>query len=209
MTDHNSQYTQNGTLIVFEGIDGTGKSTQLKLLAEYLSEKGHDVISTREPTDGIYGQKIRALYRNRDKTRKEEELSLFLLDRREHVDRVLNPALAAGRTILCDRYFLSTIAYQGAAGMDPSYIASQNSFAPTPDLAFIFQLAPEVSIERITHNRGDVLNDFEEKESLSKAEMIFNSLNFPYIHYINAAQSIAQVHQDVVAVVESFFRDKR
>ncbi len=204
MTMLNSQYARQGTLIVFEGIDGTGKSTQLQLLAEHLSRKGLAVVTTKEPTDGVYGQQIRALYRNRDKAGKDEELALFLQDRREHVDNVLKPALADNKIILCDRYFLSTIAYQGAAGMDPAVIASQNGFAPPPDLAFIFQLPPHVSMERITQGRGETLNDFEQKESLQKAEKIFNSLDFPYIHFINAGRTITQVHQDVVNVVESY-----
>jgi dTMP kinase len=205
----NPKSFHQGSLIVFEGIDGTGKSTQLQLLAEYLTRKGLAVLTTKEPTNGVYGQKIRDLYRNRNKADKEEELHLFLQDRREHVETVLIPALAANKIILCDRYFLSTIAYQGAAGMDPAVIASQNSFAPPPDLAFIFQLSPQTSIERITHGRGDTLNDFEQKESLQKAEKIFNSLNFPYIHFINAAQTITQVHQDVVKVVESYLEEQK
>lgn len=205
----NPKSNHPGSLIVFEGIDGTGKSTQLQLLAEYLTRMGLAVITTREPTNGVYGQKIRALYRNRNTAGKDEELTLFLQDRREHVETVLIPALAANKIILCDRYFLSTIAYQGAAGMDPAVIASQNSFAPPPDLAFIFQLSPHVSIERITHGRGDTLNDFEQKESLQKAEKIFNSLNFPYIHFINADQTITQVHQDVVKVVEAYLEEQK
>ena len=102
-----------GLLIVFEGIDGTGKSTQLSLLAEYLREKGFAVIETREPTDGQFGQQIRALYTNRNCVSPEQELELFLADRREHVQNVLAPALQEGKIVLCDRYFLSTAAYQG------------------------------------------------------------------------------------------------
>jgi dTMP kinase len=105
-----------GLLIVFEGIDGTGKSTQMLLLARYLREKGLVVIETREPTNGQFGQKIRALYTNRNGISPEQELELFLADRREHVQNVLAPALREGKVVLCDRYFLSTAAYQGVVG---------------------------------------------------------------------------------------------
>lgn len=105
-----------GLLIVFEGIDGTGKSTQMSLLARYLREKGFAVIETREPTNGQFGQQIRALYTNRSGVSPEQELELFLADRREHVDNVLTPALQEGKIVLCDRYFLSTAAYQGVIG---------------------------------------------------------------------------------------------
>ena len=88
---------RQGILIVFEGTDGTGKSTQLQLLSQYLKSKGYPVITTREPTEGQYGQKIRSLYVNRNKYSQEEELELFLADRREHVQQLLIPALSRGK----------------------------------------------------------------------------------------------------------------
>ena len=152
---------RTGLLIVFEGTDGTGKSTQLQLLARTLSEKGFSVISSREPTEGQYGQQIRALYSNRDSVSQEEELALFLADRKEHVDTLLTPGLTAGKIILCDRYFLSTIAYQGAAGMDTGEILKKNAFAPDPDICLLFQASLETGVDRITSGRGEELNDFE------------------------------------------------
>ena len=126
-----------GVLIVFEGIDGTGKSTQLALLSSSLKKDGYDVITTREPTDGRYGRQIRALYSNRVSVSREQELDLFLSDREEHVNEVIGPSLALKRIVLCDRYFLSTAAYQGAAGFDPLAIIERNNFAPMPDLALL------------------------------------------------------------------------
>jgi dTMP kinase len=193
-----------GCLIVFEGIDGTGKSTQLHLLKQHLETNlGFDVVSTREPTEGAYGQQIRALYNNRDGVTLEEELDLFIKDRQDHVHNLIKPALAANKVILCDRYYLSTIAYQGAAGSDINTIARMNNFAPIPDLALLFRLSPEISIKRITQKRGDSLNDFEKQESLKKVAEIFDNMNFPYIQRINSQQSIDKVHQDVVDVVEA------
>lgn len=184
---------QHGLLIVFEGIDGTGKSTQISLLERFLKNKGFKVTTTREPTQGPFGQRIRKLYQNRQAVTLEQELELFLSDRREHVETLIIPSLKKGRIVLCDRYYLSTAAYQGAAGLDPLMIIEQNRFAPAPDLAFIFEIDPEESINRITISRGDHLNDFEQLESLKKVDKIFKELHFPYIRRIDGAQTIDQV----------------
>ena len=199
---------KKGCLIVFEGIDGTGKSTQLQLLEKHLSIGcGLNVICTREPTDGVYGRKIRALYNNREGVTLEEELGLFIKDRQDHVHNLIEPALAEKKVILCDRYYLSTIAYQGAAGSDTEAIARMNNFAPEPDLALLFQLSPEISIKRITQKRGDSLNDFEQHESLKKVADIFENMNFPYIQRIDSQQTVEKVHQDVVGVVETYLNN--
>lgn len=187
-----------GLLIIFEGIDGTGKSTQLQLLADYLTSAGYSTLTTREPTNGTFGQQIRQLYINRDGVSKEQELQLFIEDRKEHVTKLIEPSLQEGKIVLCDRYYLSTAAYQGAVGFDPLKILKMNDFAPTPDIAFLFQLSPDLSIERITSGRGDTLNDFEQKESLEKVRTIFNSLKLPYIKNIDASLSIDSVHQQIV-----------
>ena len=86
-----------GCLIIFEGIDGTGKSTQLRLLAERFSSHGLPVVTTKEPTEGKYGQQIRALYQSRNDVSMEDELELFIKDRQDHVDRLVKPALEKKR----------------------------------------------------------------------------------------------------------------
>jgi dTMP kinase len=192
----------SGKLIVFEGIDGTGKTTQLSLLATALADRGLPVISTREPTDGKYGRKIRELYSNRESVSRQEELELFLADRREHVQEVLEPALQAGKIVLCDRYVLSTVAYQGAAGFNPEEILTRNGFAPTPDLTLLFQAAPDIGIARITGKRGESLNDFEQADALARVAEIFASLDQPYIHRIDATGTISAVHESVINAVE-------
>ncbi|RPH38043.1 MAG: dTMP kinase [Desulfobulbaceae bacterium] len=192
-----------GLLIVFQGIDGTGKSTQLRLLAEELRKRGFPVLTTREPTNGPFGQKIRKLYLDRDTCTPAEELDLFLEDRRQHVREVLNPALAEGQVILCDRYFLSTAAYQGANGFDVGEIIEKNRFAPQPDLALLFQAPPDVGISRITRDRGDILNDFEKAENLARVSEIFNTLDHPSIRKINATRSISTIQNEILSMVLS------
>ena len=196
--------TRTGLLIVFEGIDGTGKSTQIELLGDFLRTEGYPVITTREPTDGKYGKAIRALYVDRGRCTPEEELKLFLDDRREHVSELLTPHLERGDIILCDRYYFSTAAYQGANGFDPAEIIKRNSFAPEPDITLIFEQPVQTSLARITENRGEALNEFEQSESLSRVAEIFRSLTHPSIVRIDATDSIDQVHQSVVDAVTPF-----
>ena len=191
-----------GKLIVFEGIDGTGKTTQLSLLARVLSQRGLPVLSTREPTDGIYGRKIRELYRDRGRISRNQELELFLADRREHVRELLEPALQSGKIVLCDRYVFSTLAYQGAAGLDLDEIIHQNRFAPPPDLALFFQAPPETGIARITGNRHESPNDFEQADTLARVARIFDSLDHASIHRIDATGSITTIHELVLNAVE-------
>lgn len=190
-----------GRLIVFEGIDGTGKSTQLGLVADALRRRGYPVVVTREPTDGPYGRQIRELYANRGGCSREEELELFLADRRHHVETVLQPALATGRIILCDRYYLSTVAYQGANGLDVDTILARNRFAPEPDLAILFEAPVALGIDRIIASRGERLNDFEKVEGLTRVAAIFAALDLPWIRRIDAAQPIETVRDAILSLI--------
>ena len=186
-----------GLLIAFEGIDGTGKSTQIRLLADYLRRQGCEVIETREPTDGPYGRKIRQLYMNRKNCTPEEELELFIQDRRQHVDEVIGPALDQGKIVLTDRYYFSTAAYQGAAGMDPDLIFAAHDFAPRPDLVVLLVMEPEKSVQRIEQLRGEQLNDFEQVEQLRKVADLFASFTDDCILRVNGAAPIKQVQQEI------------
>lgn len=197
---------EKGVLIVFEGIDGTGKSTQLELLADSLKQRGFSVVTTREPTEGVYGKKIRELYKKRNEVTPEEELQLFIEDRRDHVKNLILPSLQAKKVVLCDRYYLSTAAYQGVVGFDPLEIIEMNSFAPEPELALIFQAPPAISTGRITQNRGETLNDFEQVDYLTNVASYFDDLQFPYITRIDASGSIESIHARVVSEVETLLK---
>ncbi len=195
-----------GRLIVFEGIDGTGKTTQLRLLAKALAKRGHCVVTTREPTDGQFGRRIRDLYKNRESISPRQELELFLDDRREHIREMIRPAMENGEIVLCDRYILSTVAYQGAAGLDVQEIFSSNSFAPPPDLALLFQAPPRTGIARIIDQRREALNDFEQEDYLVRVADIFASLELPYIQRIDATGNIETVHMAVMNAVDPLIR---
>jgi dTMP kinase len=144
-----------GVLVALEGLDGCGKSTQLPHLAAALAALGHDVVATREPSDGPIGQRIRAMARSGEPVAPAEELRWFQDDRREHVARVIGPALAAGRWVLTDRYFLSTVAYQGARGLDwREILAASEAEFPVPDAALIFELTVADGLARARGRGG-------------------------------------------------------
>ena len=200
--------TNKGILLAIEGIDGTGKSTQLKLLADYLREKGCTVIETREPTNGPYGKKIRQLYADRGQCTLQEELELFIEDRRQHVNEVVNPALAAGHVVLTDRYYFSTAAYQGAAGMNPDDVFAKNSFAPEPDMVILLTMKPEASLARIKELRGDDLNDFEQEDQLHRVAALFESFQQTCIKRIGSDASLEEVGRKIQSTVDTLLKEK-
>lgn len=198
-----------GILIAMEGIDGTGKSTQLRLLGRYLRGKGCPVIETREPTNGPFGRKIRELYVDRGKYSVEQELELFIGDRRQHVREVIEPALAGGRIVLTDRYYYSTAAYQGAAGMDPGEVFVRNRFAPRPDLVILLTMRPEISLVRIQESRGEELNDFEQEDQLRRVAELFASFDDPSIRRIAADAPLETVAGEIRKAVDGLLQEKQ
>jgi dTMP kinase len=149
----------SGTFITFEGIDGSGKSTQLRLLANFLSQAGCEVLLTREPGGTPVGNRLRAaLLDAQEEVDPLTELLVFAADRAQHVRRVLRPALEAGRVVFSDRYADATRAYQGAGrGFSPELIAEIIQLATEglkPDLTVLFDLSVADSTSR-TRRRGN------------------------------------------------------
>ena len=193
---------KRGRLLAFEGLDGCGKTTQLALLAADLESSGIDVVRTREYTDGPAGRRIRKMALSGELVAAEEELAWFLEDRRQHVDEVIAPALDAGRWVLTDRYTLSSVAYQGARGLDPQQIlrASESDF-PLPDLVLLFEIELRVGLERIGSRGAEDQVAFERRERLELVAEIFASLDRPYIERIDARGEPETVHSRVRAAV--------
>ena len=196
-----------GLFIVIEGIDGTGKSTQSKRLAEWFRSRGRAVVLSREPTDGPWGKKLRESATT-GRLSAEEELECFLNDRREHVEMSIKPALAEGKVVILDRYYFSTMAYQGARGFDPVEIRRRNeAFAPQPDLLLILDLSVESAHGRIGA-RGDTANEFEQRDTLTRCREIFLSLrDEPFACVIDAEPSLNEVTADILSVVTAKFPD--
>jgi dTMP kinase len=164
--------------ITFEGVEGCGKSTQIKLIADALRIEGRDVLATEEPGGSDIGKELRRLLLNRSqiKISSEAELLLFMADRAQHVREMILPALDENRIVLCDRFSDATIAYQGfGRGMDLKEIENLNRFACAdlkPDLTFLFDISVEEGIARAMKRMANA--------ELSKREDRFESeeINF-------------------------------
>jgi dTMP kinase len=183
-----------GWLVVVEGIDGAGKSTIVRRLADYCRDRGLPSVTSGEPTRGPWGMKLRQSMVG-GRLSLDEELSLFLRDRAEHVENLVGPSLAAGKVVILDRYYLSTAAYQGARGASPAQIIEANErFAPKPDLVLLLDFDPEGGLARV-HARGDAPNTFEQLDQLRVVRGIFLGLQRPFIRRIDAGRSADEVWQ--------------
>jgi len=165
-----------GLLVVIEGIDGTGKSTAAAILAQWCGERGLACVFSKEPTSLFHGQKLRESA-STGRLSIEEELELFRLDRKEHVERSIGPALAENHIVILDRYYWSNAAYQGARGVDFDQIIAENeAIAPVPDLILFMDIEVQESLKRI-HGRGDAPDGFEGRDYLEKVRAIFQTLH--------------------------------
>lgn len=195
--------TTHGALIAIEGIDGAGKTTQVELLAKFLADRGLPHVRSKEPTDGVWGQKIRQSA-SRGRMTLEEEVEAFARDRTEHVAQLIGPALARGDIVLLDRYFYSNIAYQGSRGADPAAIAAvARRSAPEPDAVLLVDVPAEVGLARIRHSRSAGPNAFEDAQNLRSVRQAFLKLaeDQPNIHRVDGTKSIDEVHADILSLL--------
>lgn len=166
----------SGKLIVFEGLDGSGQSTQASLLRDFLVSKGYKVILTKEPTkDSEAGKKIRQILNKIDEERPRQLQELFTEDRAEHLEKLIIPALKEGKIVISDRYFFSSFAYGSASGVDLEELIVLNQEFLIPDLTIILKVRPEVCMERIG-KRGEPQTFFEETEKLRKVWEVYEIL---------------------------------
>jgi dTMP kinase len=189
--------TRRGFLLDLEGVDGSGKTTQARLLAVSLLQQGREVVLTQEPGPGPVGEKLRRYLQGDDRhLTPEEELDLFLADRREHVEQVIKPALAAGQMVITDRYYYSSVAYQGALGLDPTWILEENeTFAPRPDLVFLLVLPVPQALARLERPR----QVSELPRYLERVAAIYHNLQGPHIQRLDATASPQALHADLLA----------
>jgi dTMP kinase len=188
---------KKGVLIVFEGIDGAGKSTQAEILLERLKTKGYEVAYFREPSGSEWGREIKKRALLEDSLSPEEELELFQKDRRENVERNLRPALEEKKVVILDRYYYSTIAYQGAKGIDKEMIKKTNEeFVVKPDLVFILDIDAKSGLERIKdRKKKDRL--FEREDYLVEVRKIFRSFEGENIIHIDALRTKEEISKEI------------
>jgi dTMP kinase len=190
----------NSILIAIEGIDGAGKTTQIKMLRKALEAAGVPVIASKEPTSGQWG-KILKDSATSGRLSTEQELELFIKDRTEHVQNLIAPALHDGKVVLLDRYFYSTIAYQGSRGANFEAVkAMMESLFPMPDAVFILDIDEHLSAHRIAHVRGEEPNHFEERGNLARAREIFNAMTEGNLHHLEGQATIREVHRTIMSL---------
>ncbi len=192
-----------GRFIVFEGIDGSGKSEQTRRLAAWLATERHSVVSTREPTDGAWGRKYRGWARGEFEATPDEVLSWFVADRREHVANVIRPALQRGDVVVCDRYRDSTRAYQAAQGIERGRL--RELFAPgelpEPDLVLWLRVPVGIALARM----GETAEErFERADFLFRVDTEYERLG---LTPLDASGSADEVEGTVRARVEHVLGD--
>jgi dTMP kinase len=159
-----------GLFIVLEGIDGSGKDTHLKFLAKELRELGYVVVETAEPSRDRVGTFLkRYAKRNEERLPAESEALLYASDRFDHVKNVITPALLRDQIVISARYYYSSVAYQGAVGVDLDWIKEMNRFALKPDLAVLLDILPEYSLHRLKRRRSI----YEDSDYLRKVREIY------------------------------------
>lgn len=191
--------SQRGTLVALEGIDGCGKSLQARRLAEALRADGRAVSVLREPGDSEAGRELRRIFVEGRDVSPEREVELFLQDRVIDVEHNIRPALARGEVVIMDRYYLSSVVYQGALGVDPAEIRARNeAVAPRPHLTLVLDLDPATARERIHAARGSA-NSFEGAEYLARVrELYLGYVDGEEIVRVDASADADAVHRRVL-----------
>jgi dTMP kinase len=187
-------------LINLEGIDGCGKSTQTKLLQKKLEELGENTVILKEPTNGPHGQKLWDVLHGKRKATNEEILEFFILDRKQHVNEKIQPALDNDTIVLMDRYYYSSMAYQVAGGLDVEYIRNKHNVAPDPDIVLIFDLPVSTALERVRgHSEAD---EFEKEEHLEKVrEAYLNLESDPLVKIVDSTRTPEEIFEEVWKLV--------
>jgi dTMP kinase len=190
-----------GVLIAFEGIDGAGKTTQAEVLRENLTNRGYKVVLLHEPTNSPPGRKVKESAFN-GRHNPEEELTYFIEDRKVDVERNIRPALTDRKIVIMDRYYFSTIAYQGALGIDASTIRKLNEdFAPKPDLTILLDIAPTIGLSRKRRMQNSTPNHFEREHYLTNVRKIFLSITDRSVQVVDAARERDDISREILNAV--------
>ena len=206
---------KKGLFITFEGADGSGKTTQLNLVKDFLEKEGYDVVVTREPGALELGKKIRNILLHYEGVVADRcEMFLFLADRAQHVDTFIKPSIQDGKVVLCDRYIDSPVAYQGyGREQDIQLLKDLNNIAVNslkPDLTLLFDVSTETAQQRVGSEKDRLESsglDFHRRVRNGYLELQKEEPN--RIKLINANNSIENVYEQTKNTIINLLREKR
>ena len=195
-----------GLFIVLEGIDGSGKDTHLKFIANELRGLGYTVVETAEPSDHSVGTFLkRYAKRNEERLPAQSEALLYAADRFDHVKNVITPALLRDQIVISARYYYSSMAYQGAVGVDLDWIREMNRFALRPDLAVLLDILPEYSLHRLKRQRSI----YEDSDYLRKVRDIYIRLvNEGELVKVDADRPKRVVQGELISMIQDLLERK-
>jgi dTMP kinase len=197
---------KKGVFICIEGLDGSGKTTHAHRLVRNLQKKGFDAVYTTEPSRGELGKFIRGtVLEGKKRVPRVVEALLFAVDRVEHLEKDVKPALKEGKVVVSDRCVYSSLAYQGAAGLDLEWIEEVNRFALPPDLTIYIDVPPEVVVKRIRRKKS-VMERLETQRRVQKVYMKFvdNGKLMP----IDGDRKKGEVEKNILTVTMDFLQNK-
>jgi len=196
---------KKGVFICIEGLDASGKTTQARLLVEELNRRGFEAVYTTEPSRGEIGRFIRKRVLQREgRVPIVVEALLFAVDRIDHVEREIKPALKEGKIVVSDRYLYSSLAYQGAAGLDINWIREINRLALTPDLAIYIDVPPETVFERIRRKRT-VMEELRTQEKVR--EVYMGLVKAGTLVLIDGNRPVEEVSKGILSLVTDFLKN--
>ncbi len=201
---------RRGVLICIEGLDKSGKTTQSLLLVEALKREGFDAVYTSEPSSGEIGKFIKRYVLGQKEKRIPvvAEALLFAADRAEHVEREIKPLLEGGKIVISDRYVYSSIAYQGAAGLDIGWIEEINRMVPEPDLALYIDVPVEVVIRRFKKRKDRTIMENPEVQR-NVREIYLKLVKEGKLIMIDGNRSIKSVFSQIRRIVLNYLKTRR
>ena len=208
-----SDSPHSGVFICFEGIDGSGKTSLSRFVVEYLKSIGYDAVYTTEPTRySVPGRTLRESFFAPQRLPVEEEFRLFLEDRIIHLKDEVIPQLKDGKIVVTDRYYFSSVAYQGSRGLDWRYILEENEkVSLVPDIVLLLDLPVDVAISRIANDRVEGVNTFEKKENLQTVNEIYFALvdKFPNLfQVVDVNKPLDDVREIINDLILGFLKNR-
>jgi len=200
-----NSYKHKGFFIVFEGLDGSGQTTQANLLRNFLEKKGFKVVLTKEPTlETKEGKEIKKVLEKKIKKSPLSLQKLFAKDREKHLKKTIEPALRKGKTVISDRYLFSSLAY-GSLDVSLKKLKELNKNFLLPDLVFFLNVKADNCLKRIK-KRGEKIHLFEEKEKLRKVYQNYQLIlkSFKNVYFINGEKSKREVFREIKKIINQY-----